>query len=134
MLKCFFKPLLQVYVLQKLLKVKIIKPQFFTTLDLLLSALNIHNLKMAFNLALNFSGWCILIFFFLNQRQAELFTNMTWVICFLRGAAGGWKVFFELYWLPTTLLKIWGISWAIPISSVTSNFPPFLCDTSDIYQ
>ena len=63
MLKCFFKPLLQVYVLQKLLKVKIIKPQFFTTLDLLLSALNIHNLKMAFNLALNFSGWCILIFF-----------------------------------------------------------------------
>ena len=77
MLKCFFKPLLQVYVLQKLLKVKIIKPQFFTTLDLLLSALNIHNLKMAFNLALNFSGWCILIFFFLNQRQAELFTNMT---------------------------------------------------------
>ena len=63
MSKCFFKPLLQVYVLQKLLKVKIIKPQFFTTLDLLLSALNIHNLKMAFNLALNFSGWCILIFF-----------------------------------------------------------------------
>ena len=63
MSKCFLKPLLQVYVLQKLLKVKIIKPQFFTTLDLLLSALNIHNLKMAFNLALNFSGWCILIFF-----------------------------------------------------------------------
>ena len=63
MSKCFFKPLLQVYVLQKLLKVKIIEPQFFTTLDLLLSALNIHNLKMAFNLALNFSGWCILIFF-----------------------------------------------------------------------
>ena len=74
---------------------KIIKLQFFTTLDLLLSALNIHNLKMAFNLALNFSGWCILILFFLNQRQAELFTNMTWVICFFWGGRCAGECFFN---------------------------------------
>ena len=71
-----------------LLKVKIIKPQFFTTLDLLLSALNIHNLKMAFNLALNFSGWCILIFFQIKGKRNYL---QTWheSSAFLRGRQAG---------------------------------------------
>ena len=89
MLKCFFKPLLQVYVLQKLLKVKIIKPQFFTTLDLLLSALNIHNLKMAFNLALNFSGWCILIFFFKSKASGTIYKHDMSHLLFWGGRCAG---------------------------------------------
>ena len=63
--KTFKKVILSMYIL--ILTVKIIKPQF-PTLDTTIAEFPAqcfeHNLKTAFNLALNFSGWCILIFFF----------------------------------------------------------------------
>ena len=62
--KTFKKVILSMYIL--ILIVKIIKPQF-PTLDTTIAEFPAqcfeHNLKTAFNLALNFSGWCILIFF-----------------------------------------------------------------------
>ena len=68
---------------------KIIKLQFFTTLDLLLSALNIHNLKMAFNLALNFSGWCILIFFFKSKASGTIYKHDMSHLLFWGGRQAG---------------------------------------------
>ena len=132
--KTFKKVILSMYIL--ILTVKIIKPQF-PTLDTTIAEFPAqcfeHNLKTAFNLALNFSGWCILIFF-KSKASGTIYKHDMSHLLFEGGGGRLESVFWIVYWLPTTLLKIWGISWAIPISSVTSNFPPFLCDTSDIYQ